>query len=483
MKHLLLKTPGFLGDEVVFTGVIRELKLQTGWQISVRTTRPDLWLGNPYVTHVNPDEGYMEFLEQDYCPAYYRSNQTPVHFLEQYLQDIRAALNIDGNQRVSKFAGEVMPTPEEVLTPPYDLPPRYWIIVAGWKQGMPIKAWPVSYCQEVVDSLRGRMAFVQAGVRSSWHPPLRGVTNVVGKTTLRQLISLIYHAEGVICPITSIMHLAAAIPASEKSVFKIRPCVVVAGGREAPHYINYPMHRVIHLVGQLDCCATGGCGKSHFGPGQCPYPVNERGDTVPRCMTLIKPADVVAAIEFNYRGDASLPQRLGKVEALHRRLQRYSGAHYGLMIGGDPDGVAIQLLRGDSRLHLTLISRKVLLEAGHGSPLEDKEGSFSDFAGDRYRFVTTSAKEALQHVEDRSIDFICMSDEERVESQHQELSRWVKKLKPGGFICGYGYDRPSPYHREIKRAVDEFANLHGKKVARDKDNTWFIDDLGSPTDA
>jgi hypothetical protein len=480
MKQLLLKTPGFLGDEVVFTGVVRELKLQTGWQISVKTTRPDLWLGNSYVTNVNPDERALVFLDQDHCPAYYKSNQTPVHFLEQYVRDIRAALNVEGNPRVTKFAGEVLPTPDEILSPPYELPPRYWIIVAGWKNGMPIKAWPVSYCQEVVDSMRGRVAFVQAGVRSSWHPPLRGVTNVVGKTTLRQLISLIYHAEGILCPITSIMHLAAAIPASEKSVFKIRPCVVVAGGREAPHYINYPMHRVLHLVGQMDCCARGGCGKSHFGPGQCPYPVQEHGETVPRCMTLIKPADVVAAIEFYYRGDASLPPRLGKVEALHRRLQRYGGAQdalRGLMIGGDPDGTALQMLRGDHRLHLTLVLNSPPLEADCDSPPDDKTGAFGEFEDTRYRFITTPMKEAQQQIKDGSIDFICMTDVQAEERHHRELNQWSKKLKPGGFICGFGYDRPSPFHQEVKRAVDEFATLHKKKVARDKDNSWFIDNL------
>jgi len=306
-KRVLLKAFGYLGDEVVFTGVVRELKRETGWQFRVITDRPDLWVGNPHIEGIGEAEGEDQVLKENHCPPYHQMNHVPLHFLEQFLRNVRDALGLTGTYRVSKFAGEVMPTPEEMLSPPFDLPPRYWIIVAGWKQGVPAKAWPTSFYQEVVDTLQGRIQFVQSGIRESWHPPLRHVTNVVGKTTLRQLIRLIFHAEGVLCPITSIMHLAAAIPAAPLSGFAIRPCVVVAGGRESPHYINYPLHRVISTVGQLDCCAAGACGKSHFGPGHCPLPTAVDTELIPKCMTLIEPRDVVAAIEFYYRGRAALP--------------------------------------------------------------------------------------------------------------------------------------------------------------------------------
>jgi len=40
MKTALLQSPGFLGDEVVFTGVVRELKRETGWKLMVKTNTP-----------------------------------------------------------------------------------------------------------------------------------------------------------------------------------------------------------------------------------------------------------------------------------------------------------------------------------------------------------------------------------------------------------------------------------------------------------
>jgi ADP-heptose:LPS heptosyltransferase len=306
MKTVLLKAPGFLGDEVVFTGVVRELKKETGWHFRVDTRRPELWSYNDCIQGIGIGGKEDILLQNDYCPPYYAASQTPVHYLECYLGELRSVLGLTGPYRISRFAGEVQPSPEEMIEPPFDLPQRYWLIVAGWKTGVPTKAWPMANYQRVVDLMGDRINFVQAGARSSWHPPLRGVRNVVGQTDVRRLISLLYHAEGVLCPITSIMHLAAAVPASKKSGFELRPCVVIAGGREVPHYITYPMHRVLSMVGQLHCCATGGCGKSRFGAGQCPYPERVVNDDVPKCMTLIKPEDVVHSIEFFYRGKVRL---------------------------------------------------------------------------------------------------------------------------------------------------------------------------------
>jgi hypothetical protein len=68
--------------------------------------------------------------------------------------------------------------------------------------------------------------------------------------------------------------------------------VVIAGGREAPHWEAYPGHQFIHTVGVLRCCATGGCWKSHTkplgdgkdAPGQ--LSVDVRGE-LPACMDLI----------------------------------------------------------------------------------------------------------------------------------------------------------------------------------------------------
>ena len=69
---------------------------------------------------------------------------------------------------------------------------------------------PASY-QQVVDQFQNRISFVQCGEAGHWHPRLERVTDLVGKTSLREFIRLMYHADGVVCPVTFAMHLAAAI--------------------------------------------------------------------------------------------------------------------------------------------------------------------------------------------------------------------------------------------------------------------------------
>nr|HQU44778.1 hypothetical protein [Pirellulales bacterium] len=74
------------------------------------------------------------------------------------------------------------------------------------------------------------------------------------------------------------------------------------GGREPVHWEQYPGHHYLHTIGALSCCATGGCWKSRvtaLGDGDskdrdlCEQP--QAGH--PRCMWLIRPEDVIRAVE------------------------------------------------------------------------------------------------------------------------------------------------------------------------------------------
>src|SRR5258706_6787323 len=136
-----------------------------------------------------------------------------------------------------------------------DIP--YWIIVAGGKYDYTIKWWHFRRYQKVVDHFLGKIQFVQVGETGHFHPPLHGVIDLRGKTNLRQIMRLVHHAQGVLCPVTFMMHLAAAVEAPAGRLQE-RPCVVVAGGREPPAWEAYPAHRFLHTVGALPCCSTGG---------------------------------------------------------------------------------------------------------------------------------------------------------------------------------------------------------------------------------
>jgi ADP-heptose:LPS heptosyltransferase len=192
---------------------------------------------------------------------------------------------------------------------------RFWIMVAGGKQDFTAKWWDPERCQQVVDHFRDRILFVQCGASGNnhTHKSLNGVIDLLGKTDLRQMVRLMHHADGVVCPVTMFMHLAAAVE-TKPGRAQNRPCVVVAGGREPSQWEAYPHHAYLHTNGCLPCCDNGGCWKSRvlpLGDGEpqdeslCLYPVRSvSGAVIPRCLDMISAEDVIAAIERYLKFDS-----------------------------------------------------------------------------------------------------------------------------------------------------------------------------------
>jgi len=194
-------------------------------------------------------------------------------------------------------------------------PIPFWIIVAGGKRDYTIKWWDHARWQRVVDHFQGRILFVQVGEERHVHAPLRGVLDLRGKTKLRQLVRLVYHAQGVVCPVTLLMHLAAAVEVKGGRP-KNRPCVVVNGGREPVHWEAYPHHQFVHTIGALPCCEHGGCWKSRtvpLGDGDkkdeslcvSVLPVDlaaDRSGPLPRCMDMISAEEVARRVELYFQG-------------------------------------------------------------------------------------------------------------------------------------------------------------------------------------
>ena len=190
----------------------------------------------------------------------------------------------------------------------------FWILVAGGKYDFTAKWWNPSSYQKVVDYFLGRIPFVQVGEHSHWHHPLENTLNLIGKTDVRQFVRLMYHASGVVCPVTFAMHLAAAVETKPEQP-KNRPCVVIAGGREPPQWEAYPHHQFISTNGALWCCDNGGCWKSRcqlVGDGDlkdqrdlCERPVEIRPNLrIAQCMEMISADDVIRRIEMYLQGGA-----------------------------------------------------------------------------------------------------------------------------------------------------------------------------------
>jgi len=248
------------------------------------------------------------------------ANQRPVHFVHGFIENLNEQLGL--SIKPARVAGDTHLSQEEKDRPSLieeitgtDAP--YWIIAAGGKFDFTIKWWHFRRWQAVVDHFRDKVVFVQVGASHHYHPALKGVLDLRGRTSLRELIRLVYHAQGVLCPVTLLMHLAAAVEAKPGSP-PTRPCVVVAGGREPATWEAYPGHEFLHTIGMLPCCATGGCWRSRSVPlgdsDEKDEPRHLCVDTVnnlPRCMHLITPEQVIRAVNLQL-GPASADGLIGK---------------------------------------------------------------------------------------------------------------------------------------------------------------------------
>jgi Glycosyltransferase family 9 (heptosyltransferase) len=269
MKDLHLTNFQSPGDIVMLTAAARDLQLRHPgkFAVTVHTSAGELWERNPHATFSEAPPIGAEVIKCDY-PLIHRSNQEPWHFIHGFHQHLGSKLGVkleptafkgdihlsDGERgwmsQVQEFTKERVP---------------YWIVAAGGKFDYTAKWWPQERYQEVVDHFAGRILFVQVGEADYHHPALRGVLDLRGKTDLRQLVRLMHHAQGVVCPVTLLMHLAVAVPTA-KNMCPSRPCVVIAGGREPSQWEAYPSHQFLHTCGALHCCDRGGCWKSRVVP-------------------------------------------------------------------------------------------------------------------------------------------------------------------------------------------------------------------------
>lgn len=315
MRRLILRNDWSPGDIVMLTAAVRDLHRHNPGRFltDVRTRCPDLWRHNPFLTDLDETDRGVEILDCEY-PLIHDSNRRLTHCLNGFGMFLADRLGV--RCTLTEPRGHVPLSPREKSLPSavrrltgHDLP--FWVVVAGGKHDYTIKWWSTERFQAVVDALRDDVLFVQVGHADHHHPPLRGVLDLRGRTDQRQWVRLIHHADGVLCPVTGAMHLAAAVETRPGRPVS-RPCVVVAGGRESPHWEAYPGHQFVHTVGTLACCATGGCWRARtvaLGDGdERDHParlcVDVRGG-LPRCMDLIPADEVVRRIRLYLDSGAS----------------------------------------------------------------------------------------------------------------------------------------------------------------------------------
>lgn len=301
-QKLILSQTQSLGDLVCFTSAIRDLHTcQPGRFITDVRCNPllrEVFDNNPYITPIPDGEG--QNIDCGY-PLIQSSNQLPYPMTMAFTHRLGRALNVWIEP--TAFCGDIHLTEREREVWP-DINPPYVLLDAGGKSDFTAKWIPKEHSQLLVDSLKGKYTFVQIGTANpgDYHPKIDGCIDMVGKTTIRELCRLIYNAHCIVTPISSPMHLAAAVP---RKGGQLRPCVVIAGAREPRHWGPcYPGHTWLGGEGKLPCSRSGACWNSSSPENandrrasRCTNAIEIGAKFYPKCISDITPDQIIAAVE------------------------------------------------------------------------------------------------------------------------------------------------------------------------------------------
>lgn len=298
-KIIFMMSQG-VGDAVAFTAAIRDLKLAHNYlDITILTSHPDVFLNNPYAKITT----FISNMADDDTECYIVDFRAPFwdylqfgypHFLGSFHKSIMYDTGLTYNP--SSLIPDLHVTDQEVklIRQKFKLKKPYWVINSGYRapsEGIDgtMKWWGVRNYQDVVNQLKNQMNFVQVGTTKDVHTKLENVTSLIGKTTLRELICIIYDSNGTIGAISGHMHIAAAFN---------KPSVVIGGGFEDFMLTKYPKQRNIHSIGLLPCCRYSGCWS-----GNESVTCDNKVDGVCKCLAIIKPSQVINDLEHIFNMD------------------------------------------------------------------------------------------------------------------------------------------------------------------------------------
>lgn len=282
MEKIILNHGLDLGDCAMMTIAVRDLHLSHPgeYETDVRTRFPDLWTNSPYITPL--EEGKK--LDLGYPLIQNPGSQS---FSDGFRLDLADKLEID--IPFTSMNIDLHLTIEEkkrsIVQEKFGYSGKYWVLNAGYKADAILKYYP--FWQEVADELKNNIQIVQVGSNSDVHPELDGVFSLVGETSLRELIQVIYRSEGTIGPISAQFVLSTAFN---------KPSVIIAGGKEPPRWQMYNYHRYLSVSGCLLCCANGGCWTAKF------QDCKSRVGNIPRCFAMISPQEVARNVLLYYGG-------------------------------------------------------------------------------------------------------------------------------------------------------------------------------------
>jgi hypothetical protein len=348
------------GDNIMFTAGIRDFCLLfPEFRVGVHKKYSWIWENNPYIDHsLKKGDKDAEYYEVGY-PAVGYCNNTNVHFTQMFLLDMIAITELSkglplslgefcaafangqigdprmgGKKGIERFKileekfggfckefarqkGDLHLSQEEMdnnLVADAYGHEKYWIVAPGGKSDFTAKQWDWDRFQKVVDYFDGLIKFVVVGSKKAqmYVQTFDGAIDLIDKFNgdrIRGLVSLVYHAEGVISTPSLLMHMGAGVP---KRDGRDKPGITIWGGREPTAWSSYCSYQHLHTNASFSCCKDGGCWKARTIPvmkhpekntSLCKFPVDCDGKTIQACMDAITAEDVIRAIEKYYVGD------------------------------------------------------------------------------------------------------------------------------------------------------------------------------------
>lgn len=257
------------GDIWAATPFIRDFAEQRpGDTLAVSTVHAEILRGNPFATVSRGDAKCDRRLNFRFAHDRIVEGRRiygvadPTSSMRRAFHDFfRAETGIDIEPRTA--APEFYPDDFERRYSPAPLDRPVCVLNAGFKLDIPVKHWGIKNFSAVVEALRDRVLFVQVGAGRrdlDNHARIPGVFDLIGRTTLRDLATLVYHADFVLTGISQLHHLAGI------QCYKPRHCITVAGAREPRNWANcYRRERVTwHWLDAPTCKgAAPGCWHNH----------------------------------------------------------------------------------------------------------------------------------------------------------------------------------------------------------------------------
>jgi hypothetical protein len=218
----LYYTNGGIGDELMFTAIAAAARA-AGKPIDVLVSHPELWRDNhdPASQQIGLHRWHYTSLRK-LIPtevvhlAYENGNHK--HIAVQMAAHVGITLSPDWRPVFS-----VHPVPVRE--------PRLIVLqnsCRGAHSGCTTKEWPVGRWQELATRLSRDFDLVQVGTPKD--PPLSGVRDLRGRTSLHDAARTLARATVFVGLESGLMHLAAAT---------VTPAVIIYGGRTRPHETGY----------------------------------------------------------------------------------------------------------------------------------------------------------------------------------------------------------------------------------------------------